>query len=245
MFPLVTVELLIVLAIAALAAFLTYLGAPLAERYPVPQWILGLTLQFAAGVITALVAFSLMPPAVRAGQPVVIVLAFFLGGALYVAMEELTGHLTAARSVDSSVSVGIYTGVLVDMLIDGVVIGIGSTLSLRTGLVLALGIAISTLPLAFVTTATAMQRGVPPEQRRVLSLLFIVCIVGGALLGYLLLRNQPESVRMVLVALASGFLVTLVTQGLIPEANRNGEPRYAGIFYLTGLSIYALLSLTA
>jgi zinc transporter, ZIP family len=48
---------------------------------------------------------------------------------------------------------------------------------------------------------------------------------------------------MVLVALASGFLITTVVEGIIPKANREGEPGPAGILHLAGLSLYALMSL--
>jgi zinc transporter ZupT len=51
------------------------------------------------------------------------------------------------------------------------------------------------------------------------------------------------SLRFTLVALASGFLITTVTQSMIPEANKEGEPSFAGIFFVGGMSIYALLSL--
>ena len=74
-------EFLLVLVIAFVAAFLTYLGAPAAERFEVPHQVVSAALQFAAGIITALVGFSLMPPAVLAGPPLGVVLAFFAGGA--------------------------------------------------------------------------------------------------------------------------------------------------------------------
>ena len=73
--------------------------------------------------------------------------------------------------------------------------------------------------------------------------MFVVALMAGALLGYLVLQNQPLEVRMVLVALASGFLITTVVQGIIPEANREGEPGFAGLLYIGGLSLYALMSL--
>jgi hypothetical protein len=78
-----------------------------------------------------------------------------------------------------------------------------------------------------------------------LSYLFIACIIGGALVGYTLFRNQALGVRLVLVALASGFLITTVTQSMIPEANREGEPSFAGILYIGGLSLYALSTLAS
>ena len=47
-----------------------------------------------------------------------------------------------------------------------------------------------------------------------------------------------------LVALASGFLITTVVQGIISEANREGEPGFAGVLYIGGLSPYGLMSLS-
>lgn len=239
-------EFVLVLLIAGLAALLTYLGAPAAERFDIPQRVVSGALQFAAGVITALVAFSLMPPALRNGATGWIILAFFLGGVLFVAIEALSMRFLPAGAAgeSSAASPGFYVGILVDLLVDGVVIGVGATLTLSTGLLLALGMAISTAPLAFVATATARRQGIGEQTRKRLAYLFIVAIMGGAALGYLVLRNQSLELRTALVALASGFLITTVTQSLIPEANREGEPGFAGILYMGGLSLYGLMALT-
>jgi ZIP family zinc transporter len=240
-------DFLLVLLIAGIAAFLTYLGAPLAERFTVPHRVVSAALQFAAGIITGLVAFSLMPAAVRDGPYVGVVIGFFVGGALFVTIEYLSARMLLSNTATGSdpVSLGLYVGILVDLFIDGAVIGVGSTLTLKTGLLLALGLSISTIPLAFVTIATAKKQGMSKKSRSILAYLFIVCIVGGAVIGYGLLRNQSLEIRLVLIALASGFLITLVTQSMIPEANREGEPNFAGILYMGGLSLYGLMSLTA
>ncbi|KXK22971.1 MAG: hypothetical protein UZ15_CFX003000762 [Chloroflexi bacterium OLB15] len=108
---------------------------------------------------------------------------------------------------------------------------------------LALSIAISTAPLALVTIAMAKQSGTTLRFRRTLSLIFITALVGGALLGFLVFRNQSIDVRLVLIAAASGFLITTVTQSIIPEANRDGEPSLAALFFVAGLSLYALFTL--
>ena len=239
-------DFLLVLGVALLAAFLTYLGAPIAERFDVPQRVVSAALQFAAGIITALVALSLMPPAVRDGSSLIVALMFFIGGAIYVTFEYYSAQKMAARALESGsnvTSLGLYVGILVDLIIDGVVIGIGATLTVMTGLILALGMAISTLPLAFVTTSTAKRQGVSPEKRRLLSIAYFLCVLVGAMVGFLLLRNVSLDLRLALIALASGFLITTVTQSMIPEANKDGEPSFAGVLYLAGMLIYALLSI--
>jgi ZIP family zinc transporter len=238
-------EFLLVVLIAFIAAFLTCLGAPAAERFDVSHRVISAALQFAAGVLTAVVAISLLPPAVALGPLVGIVLAFFVGGAAFVIFEYFSVQRLAAKPAsDTNVaSLGFYVGILVDMAIDGMVIGVASTLTLGAGLFLALGIVISTAPLAFVTTATAKRQGVPKETRRTLSFLYLACVMGGAIVGFLLLRNQSEPVRAVVIALASGFLITTITQSIIPEANRDGEPSFAGVLYVGGIALYALFKL--
>lgn len=238
-------EWLLVLLIASVAGILTYLGAPAAERIDVPYWMVSAMLQFAGGIITALVAFSLMPPAVRYSPLLATVLAFFLGGTLFVLIETFASKRQSKSAQPQAAGLsGFYIGILADLFIDGVVIGVGSTLALKTGLLLALGMAISTAPLAFMTIAAAKRQQMPKPLRQRLSYLFFICVLGGALLGYGLLRNQPEAVRLTLIALAAGFLLTTVTQSIIPEANREGEPGFAGILFVAGISFYALLILT-
>src|SRR5262249_15756570 len=140
-------------------------------------------------------------------------------------------------------SLGLYIGILVDLAIDGMVIGIGSSLTLGSGLLLALGLSVSTAPLTFVTTSTAKRQGVSRARRRHLAVLFFLAVMIGAILGYLALRNQALEARLILIALASGFLITMVTQSMIPEANRHGEPSLAGILFVGGLSLFALFTL--
>lgn len=238
-------DFFLVVLIAAIAAFLTYLGAPAAERFDVPHRVVSAALQFAAGVLSAIVALKLLPPAVQFGDYVGVVLAFFVGGVIFIAFEYYSAQRQAAAppSEGEAVSLGFYFGILVDMFIDGMVIGIASTLTLGAGLVLALGIAISTAPLAFVTTATAKRQGMPVVQRRRLSYLYIACLMGGAIAAFVLLRDQPANVRALLIALAAGFLFATITQSMIPEANRGGEPSFAGALYVGGIALYALLAL--
>lgn len=171
-------DFLLLLAIASVAAFLTYLGAPAAERFDLPQRVVSAALQFASGIIAALVAFSLMPPAVLNGPLLAVLLAFFVGGAAFVLIEYFSARREAPEGQGPGFS-GLYLGILVDLVVDGMVIGVGSTLTLQTGLLLALGMASSTAPLAFVTIATARRQGMPEARRRLLGILFFVCILAG------------------------------------------------------------------
>ncbi len=235
----------LVIVIASVASVLTFLGAPLAERFDVPQRVVSGALQFAAGIITALVAFSLMPTAIQNGPPFWVALAFFAGGASFVAFDFVTSRESDPNEDETAVagSIALYAGVLMDLIIDGAVIGIGATLTLATGLLLAVGMALSTMPLAFVTISTAKRQGMPREQRRLLSAALLLCVLVGAVVGYLVVRNLSDAVSLTLISFAGGFLITTVTQALVPEALHGKKADLTGLLYVAGLTIYAVISL--
>jgi len=235
-----------VLLIGGLAAGLTMLGGVVAEFRDVPHRVVARLLQLAAGVLTALVAVTLMVPALNGGEPLVVVTAFFLGGAAFVVMDfvssKRSGASPAASAAATAVPVSLYIGILLDMMIDGIVIGLGSAMTPQAGLILALSIAISGAPMALATISLARQTGASRRFRQVLFALFFAAIVGGAVFSFLVLRNMPVEVRLLMIAAAAGFLITTVTQSIIPEANRDGEPSLAGLYYVAGLSFYVLFA---
>jgi zinc transporter, ZIP family len=215
-------EFVLVPGVAMIAAVPIFLGAVAAELVDLPHQVVSAALQFAAGTLTAIVAFTLMPPALQTGPPVLVSLAMFAGGCIFLAMESLAAQRESRQPETKAPrpALGLFLGVLIDMVIDGVAIGVGSTLTLGTGVLLALGMAVSTAPLAFVTIATAKHQAVPPRQRRRLSIAFVLAVLAGAILGYWWLREQSLDVKLVLIALVSGFLITLVTQSMIRQATR-------------------------
>jgi len=236
----------LVVFLCGVVAGIVYLATVSAESYRVSERVLDNALQFSAGLIIALVAFSLMPPAVENGPILFVVFAFFVGGTAYVLMEFMIAHRmgTEDQTKESpSGSVGFYSVVLIDLFVDAVVIGVGSALTIKTGLLIAIGMTLQMAPLAFVAIATAKQQGLSSEWRRNLAYAFVGCVLAGGIVGYGLLRNQPEAALLTLIALASGFLVTAVTQGMIPEITRKGKVGLSPIFFVIGLTVYALVSL--
>jgi ZIP family zinc transporter len=149
----------------------------------------------------------------------------------------------AQAEIDAQVTpLTLYVGVLIDMFIDGILIGIGSALTLAAGLALTLSISISTAPLALVSIATAKRQGRTARFRRLLGVSFAAAIMTGAALGFLFVRDQSVLIKLVIVSIGAGFLLMTVTQSIIPEANRDGEPSLAALLFISGLSLYALIA---
>ncbi|MFY9268557.1 MAG: hypothetical protein WAO55_02285 [Candidatus Manganitrophaceae bacterium] len=76
-------DYLMTLALAALPALGNFLGGLLAEFFRTSQRTLSIALHGAAGVVLAVVAVELMPQALKAASPWIIILAFLAGGGLF------------------------------------------------------------------------------------------------------------------------------------------------------------------
>jgi ZIP family zinc transporter len=236
--------LVLVLLLSALAAALTWLGGAIADYADVPKRFVSRALHFAGGVLMGLVALSLLAPAVQIGPVLPVLGGVFVGGTVFVIMDFiLMKRQQAQAEIDAQVTpLTLYVGVLIDMFIDGILIGIGSALTLAAGLALTLSISISTAPLALVSIATAKRQGRTARFRRLLGVSFAAAIMTGAALGFLFVRDQSVLIKLVIVSIGAGFLLMTVTQSIIPEANRDGEPSLAALLFISGLSLYALIA---
>ena len=142
-------------------------------------------------------------------------------------------------------SKGFYLGVILDLIVDALVIGMGMAIGIRNGLILSIGIVLQMIPLVFVMIAKARVQQLSLNARRQLALAVPICVFAGIILGFTLLQNQPEVVLHILMAGASGFLITAVTQSMIPAAySGRSKPSLAPFFFLIGLTLYAALKFT-
>ena len=88
-------DFLIVLGLAALPAAGNFFGGLLAEVFRVSERTLSLALHLAAGIVLAVVGLELMPEALEADLPWVPLLAFVIGGAVFIGLDRAIGYVQA------------------------------------------------------------------------------------------------------------------------------------------------------
>jgi len=232
------------LLLAMLPAAGNLAGGVLAEIVVVSQRTLSLALHAAAGVVLAVVAVELMPEAMQATSPWIVVLAFVAGGGFFVAADRGLA-IVRTRFGDRGHESGpwlIFFGVAIDLFSDGIMIGTASNLSAGLALLLALGQIPADVPEGFATIAGFKAHGIPRRTRIALSASFAVPILLGATLGYFAVRNQPDVVKLALLAFTAGVLTTVVVEEIVPEAHEEGEARFAALVFVGGFALFALLS---
>ncbi len=238
-------EFLTVIALASIPALGNFIGGLLAEGVDVSRRTLSLALHAAAGILLAVVGVELMPQALQAQPPWAVVLAFAAGGGFYILVDESIKFMEARYSSETGSSNAwvIFFGVSIDLFSDGVMIGAGSTIALSLGLLLALGQVSADIPEGFALTADFKHQGLDRARRMLLSAFFMIPVFLGATLGYWIVRDQPQIVKLSLLAFTAGILITLVVEGMMPEAHQVKDARLSALVFILGFALFTLLSL--
>ena len=234
-------ELFSVLLLALLPAAGNFFGGLLAEIRPISARSLSLALHAAAGVVLAIVGVEIMPQALQAEPAWVMVVALVLGGLFYMLIESWASSRLEQAGSDAGPWF-IYLTVAIDLFSDGLMIGAGSSIDLRLGLLLALGQVTADIPEGFATLASFRSRGMGRARRLWLGASFALPVLLGAGLGFGLVRSQPEIVKLALLAFTAGILMTLVVEEIVPEAHTGEEARSAALFFIGGFALFTLLS---
>ena len=237
-------DYLAVLGLAALPALGNFAGGVVAEIFRVSERTLSLALHLAAGIVLAVVGLELMPEALAASPPWVPILAFIIGGAIFVGLDRVLGFVQArlGATPQSSGPFAIYTGVSLDLFSDGVMIGTATVLNPALGLLLAIGQVPADLPEGFAAVASLRRAEVSRRMRLLLSAGFAIPIFVGATIGFFALRGAPELVTLSVLALTGGALATVVVEEMVPEAHTGETSQLGAVFFTAGFALFAAIS---
>jgi len=226
-------DYLTVLALAALPATANIGGGLLAEVLIIRRRTMGLVFQWVAGMLLGVVGIELMPRALRATHPWLVVVAFILGGGFFLLLEEEVLPKKQRSSVDGAIGRPwtLFAGILVDLFITGVVIGAGVTVERKLGVLLAISLLVVDAPEGFLTIANLRSHGVAITTRLVLLAALGASVLLGATAGYVALQGHDPLAKLTLLAFAAGVLLTLVADEMLPQARESGD---MGIALLLG-----------
>jgi ZIP family zinc transporter len=236
-------DYLTVLGLAALPAAANALGGLLGDLVALPRRALNLVFEWVAGMLLGVVGIELMPRVLHASAPWLMVPVFVLGAGLFLTIEE--GTKVIRRQVvpqQGGNPFVIFSGILVDLFVTGVMIGDGVTVERRLGLLLAVSLLLIDAPEGFVSMVGLKDQGVGLSSRLALLVALAVSVLLGATVGYLALRGQSELLRLGILALTAGMLITLVVEEVVPAAQRGGEAEAAAFLLVGGFATVALLS---
>ena len=233
-------ELLIVLVLALLPAVGNVAGGLVAELTPASdRWLSG-ALHAAAGVVIAVLAVEIFPEALDVLPAWLIGVAFTVGGLLYLAFDWAVGHLATSGRGRMWM---IYVAIATDLFGDGLLVGSGSSVSTGLGVALAVGQSLADGPEGFAAISTFRSNGLPRAQRLLLSVSFVVPVLLGALVSFLVLRDRPETWQYTAVVGAGGLLVVAALEEMLLEAHEAvADVRSSTLALILGFATFVFVS---
>jgi ZIP family zinc transporter len=255
-------ELILILAVAALAAIASPVGGLLALWRRPTTFVMSLTLGFASGVLLATISFEMLPSAVEFSSWPVAVAGFLVGFAavygldLFINRGKLVGRNAEQRTSvqrfhrrhrprGDEVTV-LAGGTSAEEVIEGLSIGVGAAIKPGLGLLVALAIVIDNLSEAL--SIGELIRNQPGDEQsrpgwRILKWTGLIglSLFSSALAGWFLLRGLPASILGFLFGAGGGGMLYLTVTDLLPEAEERHYQQSAALALAAGfMAIFTL-----
>ncbi len=245
---------------AALAGLISgaaiLIGAFLGIYLKISNKLIAGVMAFGAGVLISALSIDLMTDAFdRSHAPVVISLSFLAGALVFVGGDYLIdrnggqmrkrGHGLSeeASSPDAKDNSGpaILLGTLLDGIPESFVVGASIAAGGSSGVVFIAAVFLSNLPEGISGTLGMKMAGM--SNGRILGLWTVTLVVTilSAMGGYAFLGDAPPQVHAATMAFASGAILAMLSDTMIPEAFRYGG-RLVALVTVTGFLLAFLLS---
>ncbi len=197
---------------------------------------------FAAGVVLSALAGEILPDLRLEGSLLFAVLGFVLGSGLVLALGAIGRRIERRRTVGSSqLPWGLLVAVGIDLLLDGLLVGLGSSLGERQGIILTIALTLEILFIGLSVTTTLLQTGLPRLRAVAIATGLGLATGVGAIGGALFLSDASRPILALVLAFGAAALLYLVVEELLVEAHEQAETTImAALFFLGFLTIYVL-----
>jgi zinc transporter, ZIP family len=196
-------------------------------------------LHFAAGLLLGVIAVDLLPEVRSSGEPLWVIWAFLLGSLLVLAMRYLTESLEA-KSEKEDLPHGLVVAAVVDTGIDGLIIGAGFAASGELGTLLSIVLGMELFVLNLSIANEYIQRGAARRLAFGVACGVALMLLAGALAGYLLLHDLPDTQIANVLAFAAAALLYLATEELFSRGQSvRRSPMSTAVFFLGFLALMA------
>ncbi|MCI6609717.1 MAG: ZIP family metal transporter [Ezakiella sp.] len=233
---------------------MTGIGAlPIFATKNVSQKMLDGMLGFAAGIMLAATAFSLVLPSIELGggdfKAVMITsLGIFFGAFMIDMIDKYSPHehlITKKREGDMSSSLKqiwlFVIAITIHNFPEGMATGVGfGTNNISDGFTLALGIGIQNMPEGLAVALSLARENYSLKFSFWVALLTGLVEPIGALLGYGLVKVFAPILPFVL-ALAGGAMLFVISDEIIPETHANGFERVSTYGIIIGFIVMMVL----
>ena len=201
--------------------------------------ILGSILEFAAGLMTAVVCFELIPQAFEFGGTYLTMIGITSGILIIIIVENFlqkSNFLKVSYGNSRLVQTGFLTAIAIALhnLPEGFAVGSGFEASVKIGLTITIIILIHDIPEGMAMAVPLRAGGIKPVNSFILTILSGVPMGLGAFIGAALGGISREFIAVCL-GFASGAMLYIICGELIPQSKRLYSGRLPSISNVLGI----------
>ncbi len=206
--------------------------------------IVSFVLEFAAGLMTAIICFDLIPEALVLENLGIVIIGILLGIIGMILCDGIVNKTMKKNNSNNILKTGIIIGIglAVHNFPEGLAIGSGFEVSEKLGISLAIAIAIHDFPEGISIALPMKQGGMAKGKAILLTALSGITTGIGAFFGALI-GNISTFWISISLAFAGGTMLYIVSCELIPESNRIYKGRFSSFGNIIGI-IIGILSKT-
>lgn len=218
----------------------TTLGGVLGAIFKVKSnKFLSFILEFAAGLMTAVICFDLIPEALEIVSITLCIFEVLLGVISMIFCDKLVNKVYSKKENENSLlktGIIICIGLAIHNFPEGLAIGSGFDASQKLGLSLAIAIALHDIPEG-MSIAVPMKNGGYSKAKSIILTAISGLTTGiGAFFGAII-GNISLNLIGISLAFAAGAMLYIVSCELIPESNRLYKGRIGSLGNILGLII--------
>lgn len=228
------------------------LGAIAGYYIRIPQKIIATIMAFGAGVLIAAACFALIEEAFLLGGFDSTLIGFalgvliFTGADIYLARKGAKHRKTSEKSRVSAEYQESGSAIAVGAILDGIPESVAIGLTIITGglvsIATVVAVFISNIPEGVSSSVGMKNRGW--NKKSIFGLWFTIAVICGvsSLAGYSIFSKFPPDVNAATLALASGALLTMIADTMLPEAFSKTH-QYTGLIVALGFILSFILTM--
>lgn len=228
-------------------ALISSIGIFLILKDKISHTIINLLIAFGAGSMLSVSLLHIFPEAIAHASSAGIA---FLGGfvGMYLLEEIFTPHKHDHKHGDHThedphehshhIAYITFLALFFHTIFDGIAIRSGIELGTVTALAIIIGVAIHQIPASLSLSAIFKKSKISKKLQIFMLILFAFAVVIGYLISDIFLKNVPENINTLAVAIAGGTLLYIATVDLLPMVHSEGKKKFANIFaFLLGVAL--------
>jgi zinc transporter, ZIP family len=213
-----------------LAGFSLILGVIIGTVFKIGQRVIAAIMAFGSGVLICALTFGLMEEAFKHGGFDAIVIGFLIGGVVFIGGDFLV-HRYGGRNhkknkhfktVKDTNGQAIILGASLDGIPESIALGLSLLEKKGIGLLMLAAIFLSNLPESISSIDDLMREGFSKKKIYFMWSIVSLASIAAAILSYFFLKNINLNMRGIIEAFASGAILAMLADSMMPEAYEEG-----------------------